>query len=352
MPRIDPALLLFAGNLLQNSGGGTGFGQSLGGSLTAAGQGLQLREQAERQQKQDLIANAESAIGLRAALGELQARQQAQNDRQAFLQSLPPEQRAAAAVDTGQAARAQIQQTQPLTPAEQQRLDLQREQLGLAREDQEFEQGLALDEFGLAREKLDLAKAEAAQPPRPKLSDIANIRKQYSSESAAFTDMKSAYKKVLNTSPSPAGDLSMVFAYMKILDPGSAVREAEQADARNASGVPAQIRNTYNRMLTGERLDPAQRADFRTEAGILYQGAYESQLARQQGFSDIAGRAGVDARDITDAIAVDAPEKLRGDWIDRRAKSLGASLDDLDETAQKHGLTIEQVLDQLEASRG
>jgi len=39
-----------------------------------------------------------------------------------------------------------------------------------------------------------------------------------------------------------------------MLDPGSVVRESEFATAQNAAGVPDQVRNMYNKVLSGTRL--------------------------------------------------------------------------------------------------
>ena len=66
--------------------------------------------------------------------------------------------------------------------------------------------------------------------------------------------------------PSAAGDLSLIFQYMKVLDPGSTVREGEFANAQNAAGVPDRIRNLFNNWSKGQRLDEKQRQDFITQA--------------------------------------------------------------------------------------
>jgi hypothetical protein len=61
---------------------------------------------------------------------------------------------------------------------------------------------------------------------------------------------------------SAAGDLSLLYNYMKILDPTSVVREGEYATAANAGSVPQIIQNFYNKALTGQKLTAEQRADF------------------------------------------------------------------------------------------
>lgn len=86
-------------------------------------------------------------------------------------------------------------------------------------------------------------------------------------------DVALSYGRVLSTDDNAAGDLSLIFAYMKMLDPGSVVREGEFANAQNAAGVDDRVKNLYNRLLTGERLTPDQRSQFRGQA---------RGLARQQ----------------------------------------------------------------------
>lgn len=68
-----------------------------------------------------------------------------------------------------------------------------------------------------------------------------------------------------------AGDIGLIFNYMKMLDPGSTVREGEFATAANAAGVTDQVRNIYNKIASGERLTPQQRGAYFNQAKGLYE---------------------------------------------------------------------------------
>ena len=87
-----------------------------------------------------------------------------------------------------------------------------------------------------------------------------------------FNTATSQYEKLLTSSEreTAAGDMSMIFTYMKILDPTSVVREGEQATASNAAGVPDRVRNFYNKTSTGQKLTTKQRADFVQTGTQLY----------------------------------------------------------------------------------
>jgi hypothetical protein len=69
---------------------------------------------------------------------------------------------------------------------------------------------------------------------------------------------------------------------MKILDPGSVVREGEFATAANAGGIDDKIRTMYNKALTGQRLDEKIRSDFLAQSRNLI----ESQRTLSQDLVD------------------------------------------------------------------
>ena len=93
-----------------------------------------------------------------------------------------------------------------------------------------------------------------------------------------------SYEKVKNTSDNAAGDLALIFNYMKMLDPGSTVREGEFANAENSGSVPERVRAQYNKLMSedGMRLAGTQRERFKTEAEKLF----GSQMAQQKRFND------------------------------------------------------------------
>lgn len=55
-----------------------------------------------------------------------------------------------------------------------------------------------------------------------------------------------------------SAQVALVYQYMKSLDPNSTVREGEYATAKNTAGVPARIRNSYNKVKNGSFLTSDQ----------------------------------------------------------------------------------------------
>lgn len=91
-----------------------------------------------------------------------------------------------------------------------------------------------------------------------------------------------------------AGDLSLIFAFMKMLDPGSVVREQEFANAQNAAGIPDRILNYRNQVLSGQRLNPNQRAQFLSEARQLASAAQQRVTGVTREYQGIADQYGWD----------------------------------------------------------
>lgn len=122
------------------------------------------------------------------------------------------------------------------------------------------------------------------------------LRREYSGLSGDFRDQTAAYQRVLDSSrdPSAAGDLALIFNYMKVLDPGSTVREGEFATAQNSGSIPERVWALYNNVMSGERLTPEIRADFVRRAGQLYQGAAQLQTGINDQYSGLAGQYGFD----------------------------------------------------------
>lgn len=165
------------------------------------------------------------------------------------------------------------------------------------------DQKLAIEMFGAGSEQakaIDEALSSAKKGEPPKLSDVSGIRKEFTKLSGDFIKLRDAIGKVQGAAdnPSAAGDLAMIFNFMKILDPGSTVREGEFATAQNSAGVPERLRAQYNQIISGERLTVNQRADFLGTANRMFEGQSEKQVQLENSFRAIAERQNMNPDDV------------------------------------------------------
>jgi hypothetical protein len=111
---------------------------------------------------------------------------------------------------------------------------------------------------------------EGAEKKKDVGSMVKDFRSRHDKLNQDFRDVDAAFRKVNTASDNAQGDMSLIFGFMKLLDPGSTVREGEFANAEQATGVPGRIINLYNRALEGTRLGETQRSGFVSEAQKLF----------------------------------------------------------------------------------
>lgn len=107
-----------------------------------------------------------------------------------------------------------------------------------------------------------------------------------------FSEIKSGYGRMLEgqNAKTGAGDLAIVYGYMKMLDPTSVVREGEFATAEKTAGVPEQVRILYNKVLSGERLSDTVRGNFLGMSDGLYKRAEADVAKVQEQYKTLAQR--------------------------------------------------------------
>ena len=94
----------------------------------------------------------------------------------------------------------------------------------------------------------------------------------------AFDEMKASYGQVISAlnQDTPIGDVAGATKIMKLLDPGSVVRESELGIAMAAAGRMDRLQNLFERWKTGKSLTPTQREDFKALSAELYNAAAQA----------------------------------------------------------------------------
>lgn len=161
---------------------------------------------------------------------------------------------------------------------------------------QDFDNGLITQaQFDAGMQKLragaDPKVFQESGELRREFSGLPAVR-QFAEQSAAMGRIEASA-----SDPSPAGDLSLIFNYMKVLDPGSTVREGEFANAQNAGDISDRVYGIYNRVIEGERLTDNQRKDFLERGTKLYKNAERGFDRLWDQYAPIAERRGLPLED-------------------------------------------------------
>jgi hypothetical protein len=134
--------------------------------------------------------------------------------------------------------------------------------------------------------------------PKESFANEKDLYSQYSNSDPVKTyeTVKGAYERVRQSAAldTGAGDMGLIYGYMKMLDPGSVVRESEFAMAAQTGSYGEQIQGLVQRVLTGERLTPSQRQAFQQAAEKLYDEAAGNLNSVNSQFTGRATRYNVD----------------------------------------------------------
>ena len=140
-----------------------------------------------------------------------------------------------------------------------------------------------------------------------------DLRKEFTTINSDFKKVRDSYGRIIASAkdPSAAGDLAMIFNYMKMLDPGSVVRESEFANAAATGSYRERMKAGMARLLKGERLSEEMRADFFNRAAMLYEPMKTTYTQVHQQFTGLANAYGVNPERVAmDLETVEIPENM------------------------------------------
>ena len=202
------------------------------------------------------------------------------------------------------------------------------------------------------------------------LDKITKLSNNYKGQRSVefYQKLRSTYQKIevaYNKAYDPdienpqVADVSMVFNYMKMLDPGSTVREGEYATAKNTGGIAQNYINTYNAARGGGFLSDGQRADFRGLAWDLINAEAGNVDQINKNFTALGEQFGISTDNILEDLSEYGSLKKGVDgeikWTSNELTS-GVNLITLPSNAElavldpaDGGFTSEQIVDFLDA---
>jgi hypothetical protein len=112
--------------------------------------------------------------------------------------------------------------------------------------------------------ELEALKATGGVDPEKKFTQEEKIRKEYQARTKVYGELGTTFSNIessakVQTGP---GDIALITSFMKMLDPGSVVRETEFATARDTAGLYTRLENSLKKAESGQFLQPNQRKEF------------------------------------------------------------------------------------------
>lgn len=135
------------------------------------------------------------------------------------------------------------------------------------------------------------------EPPKPAtISELTGLSKSFSQETKDDSAVAGSWRTLHSNAAlgTPAGDIAVIYAYMKLQDPTSVVREGEFATAQNAGGIHETIRARLNQAIGAGRLTPRLRSEILGSAKATLNSRRSQFSAKQDRFTKLAKSKGID----------------------------------------------------------
>ena len=125
-------------------------------------------------------------------------------------------------------------------------------------------------EISKAAIELEGLKASGGVDPSKKFDQEEKIRKEWQGRSKVYSELGSTFSNIQASAEAKTGpgDIALITGFMKMLDPGSVVRETEFATARDTAGLFDRLANQAQKLRSGQifSLDSKQRQEYVTLA--------------------------------------------------------------------------------------
>ena len=156
--------------------------------------------------------------------------------------------------------------------------------------------------YDAAKAKLELDSFEPGKVPDEKKFDMeVKLSDRYQKKVAPLEESRRTFANMKTSSAAATGqgDIALITQFMKMLDPGSVVRETEFATAQNAAGFYESLKARLQRLQgTGEILTPAAREQYITLAKQYLDAAEKEGKKTQEAMRPIISNYGLNEQNI------------------------------------------------------
>ena len=161
--------------------------------------------------------------------------------------------------------------------------------------------------------KAEAVNAAGGLTLKDTMTEEARLRGEYTTRTQGLTDAERNFAiiQISAVDDTGAGDIALVTSFMKMLDPGSVVRETEFATAANTGGLVTKLSSLVSKIENGKFLSPAQRTEFQNLSKKYLDAAKTQEQRVKENYQAIVDNYGLNPVNVfgaSAALASEAPE--------------------------------------------
>ena len=140
------------------------------------------------------------------------------------------------------------------------------------------------------------AQAKAGQLAKQQFDQENTLRDEFQKLTGDFRIVQTSYENIRSAAKANdgAGDMSLLYNYVRLLDPTSVVRESEFAAAAASGSFGERVQGAVQRVLSGARMPETLRESFIREGRNLYDNQLRSHNDIADKYETLAKRNGLE----------------------------------------------------------
>ena len=171
----------------------------------------------------------------------------------------------------------------------------------------------------------------APVPPNPAeaqgFTQANALRDEYRGLTSEFRTVQTAYENIRSAAKANdgAGDMSLLYSYVKLLDPTSVVRESEFATAAASGSFGERVQGAVARVISGARMPETLRDSFIREAKNLYANQRRGHDAIADQYETLSKRFGIEPNMVVTRFSrpqEDEPEAPPADVVSKLSEGM------------------------------
>lgn len=168
---------------------------------------------------------------------------------------------------------------------------------------------------------------KAGSASNTNFDNASSLRKEFSGrqEVKDFTAVLPIFSSAISAPNTAAGDLSLIYAMGKVMDPGSVVREGELSLAQSTGGLGDKLQALAQNVQTGQRLTPAMRRNLQMAIRQRAQMLGEAYAGVRGDFKQRAERFGFDPIDIVGSHPAAPFQQVEANFLGRPVRNRDGS---------------------------
>lgn len=180
--------------------------------------------------------------------------------------------------------------------------------------------------------ELEALEKSGGVDPEKKFNQEEKLRKEYTARTKSFSESERNMSNIKSSASDGTGpgDVALITSFMKMLDPGSVVRETEFATARDTAGLFTTLTNTAKKLHGGQLLSPAQRKTFTNLAQKYFNAAKAQETKVRRDLGKVVKNYSLEEENVFGLVEeMGQPVATGGQEATTRAEAGGVDSDDI-----------------------